>query len=210
MASANLEFSLAKAPAPGLQNPVHEAQGIFRALMNALARPGKLQDLPELDLNPPAPLGKSTAAIALCLCDYDTPIWLDKELAAAKDVTTYLRFHTGASFTNNPMDAAFAFVSKPENMPPLSAFAKGTSEYPDRSTTIVLSVSSLSHGQTVKLSGPGIKKEQGFAATPLPPQFWREMQTNNELYPLGVDVLLAAEGTVAGLPRSTKITFQES
>lgn len=203
-------LGLTKAPAPGLANPVHDAQCIFKAAMNALARPGTLQTLHVTNLTAPDPLPKTMAALALALLDYDTPVYLDTPLAESRDVVDYLRFHTGAPVVDMQADAAFALISTPEKMPPLSGFNVGTDEYPDRSTTLIMAAETLTNEAGPLLSGPGIKTTTQLNAAPLAPGFWHQMSANQTLYPLGVDVLFASVDQIAGLPRSTTISLKEA
>src|SRR5262245_35979960 len=126
-------------------DPVLQAQASFRAILDALARPGTVQPLRET-VTAPAPLSAGAAAGALTLCDHDTPVWLDAGLRANDDVSQWLRFHCGCPLVENPSDAAFAFARDAESLPPFDAFNLGTAEYPDRATTIVLQVESLDHG----------------------------------------------------------------
>ncbi len=88
-------------------DPVRDAQGTFRAVMNAMARPGSIQPVAGL-AGAPAPLSPTAAAIAVALADYETPLWLDPALAAAPDVGAWLTFHTGARIIAEPARAAFA------------------------------------------------------------------------------------------------------
>ncbi|WP_068086864.1 phosphonate C-P lyase system protein PhnH [Polycladidibacter stylochi] len=200
---------LKTAPKAGFENPVLEAQAVFRALMNAQAKPGTLQSLADIKLSPPAPLNKAATAIILCLCDYDTPIWLDDKLANSPEVASYIRFHCNAPITQHRHEAAFAFISEPEKLATLEGFAIGTGEYPDRSTTVVLCQKSLNHAQSVQLQGPGIQTSQSFAPSCVPAFFWRQIQENHQFYPLGIDVLFAADEQIAALPRSTKVIIEE-
>lgn len=190
--------------ARGFADPVFDTQAVFRAFLDATARPGTVQPLPAT-LIPPAPLAPGLAAVALALADHDAALWLDPALAEAEDVAAYLRFHTGAAIVAEPGGAAFALVAEPGRMPPLAAFAAGTPEYPDRSTTVVLSVDRLSAGSGLTLEGPGIDGRASLDVAPLPEHFRREREANRALFPRGVDLILVAGGSVAALPRTTRI-----
>jgi len=191
--------------APGFADPVHDAQGTFRAVMDALARPGLPQRL-DAGPNPPAPLTPELAAIALALTDADTPVWLDADLAAASEVAAYLRFHTGAPLTEDPARAAFALIRDPARCPPLARFAQGTPAYPDTSTTLVLALDAIASEAGLRLTGPGIDGTARIALSPLPDSFVAQLAENRAGFPLGVDLILTAPGRVAGLPRSTAVT----
>lgn len=184
--------------APGFRDPVHDAQTMFRAILDALAHPGRIVERPAA-LAAPAPLGDAAAAIALTLCDMDTPIWLDSGLVRCAD---YLRFHCGAPLSA-PGDAHFAFVSDPSALPALDAFALGSDEYPDRSTTLVVEVAGLRAGEGHTLSGPGIAESTRLAVTGLPDGFWRERETLAVLMPRGLDVIFTCGPRLAVVPRTT-------
>ena len=190
--------------APAFAEPVLESQSAFRAVMRATSRPGIAQQLHH-DLSPPPPLSAGAATVALTLFDYETPVWLDAALTEAEDVARWLRFHTGAPITSDPQQAAFALIADAANAPDFMRFALGTPDYPDRSTTLILQVESLSGGPSVALKGPGINGVQMLSARPLPEDFSRRMTDNRALFPRGVDVLLVTDDAVAAVPRSTRI-----
>ena len=192
----------------GFADPVTEAQQVFDAAMNALARPGRPQPL-RSDLDPPRPLTAELAAIALALADHEAPIWIDAELAEAPAVAEFLRFHTGAAIVSDPGGAAFALIASPGRSLPIERFALGTAEYPDRSTTLVFAVSDLSEGEGWVLEGPGIPERQSLQASPWPGELAEIMRANRTLFPRGLDVLLAAPGCVAGLPRTTRLIEED-
>jgi alpha-D-ribose 1-methylphosphonate 5-triphosphate synthase subunit PhnH len=191
------------AVAAGFAEPVLAAQATFRAVMDAMARPGAIRRLG--GINAPAPLSPTAAAIALTLVDYEAPFWLDAPLAAAPEVARFISFHTGARLTADPAEAAFAFVAAPAVMPPFAIFAQGSSEYPDRSTTLVLQVAHLAEGDGMTLRGPGIAGARRLAVWPLPADFLARLVANRAQFPRGVDILLAANDSVAGLPRSLHV-----
>ncbi|MAS11905.1 MAG: phosphonate C-P lyase system protein PhnH [Nitratireductor sp.] len=193
----------------GFQKPVFDAQTVFRAIMQAMAEPGTIHRGMAL-ANPPAPLTPEAAAVALALCDQDTPVWLDSSLAAEDAVHAWLAFHTGAPLANTPADAHFVFSADPEHLIGLENFAQGSQEYPDRSATLVLQVSDLSGGEGLVLAGPGIESEARLAPHPMPRHFIRQWAQNHARFPRGVDLILVSREGLAALPRSTRITSQEA
>jgi alpha-D-ribose 1-methylphosphonate 5-triphosphate synthase subunit PhnH len=179
-------------------------QAVFRAVMDAMARPGRVNALAAPPAEWPAPLNAGAAAVALCLADFETPVWLD-EAARDGDAAAWLRFHTGAPVTGDPREAAFAFMTDTRNAPDFQAFAAGTLDYPDRSTTFVLQVEAFGIGPARMLAGPGIADMAAFSASPLPGDFDARLAANHALAPRGVDFILASPSAVAALPRSTRI-----
>lgn len=193
----------------GFADPVFNAQTVFRAVMDAMARPGSVQPLPAFT-RPPAPLSVTASAIALTLCDHDTPLWLDPALQASAAVKSWLAFHTGAPLANTPADAHFALIANPAEMAALDGFSQGTQDYPDRSTTLILQVSDLSSGSPLLLEGPGIEKTATIAPAQMPRHFVEQWKQNNQRFPRGVDIILAAPGSLACLPRTTRIKSMEA
>lgn len=191
----------------GFAEPVFGAQATFRAVMDALANPGRMQAL-AAPLQAPAGLAPELAAVALTLCDHDTNVWLDPSLIESEAVVAWLRFHTAAPLTTDPARAQFALVSGAAALPPLAQCALGTDEYPDRSTTIVLSVPMLDGGTDLVLRGPGVDGHTHIAPQGLPADFFDQWSSNCAEFPRGVDLLLAGEGQVLGLPRTTRIALE--
>jgi alpha-D-ribose 1-methylphosphonate 5-triphosphate synthase subunit PhnH len=192
----------------GFADPVFDAQAVFKAVMDAMARPGTVIAIKPFSM-PPSPLSPTAASVALTLCDGDTPLWLDPALQASSAARSYLSFHTGAPAANAPSQAAFAVVSDPAGLIALEAFAQGTQEYPDRSTTLVLQTGSLSTGELLCLQGPGIEKAVSIAPSPLPRRFVEQWGQNRARFPRGVDLVLTAPGCIACLPRTTRIRAME-
>lgn len=187
-------------------NAAIEAAHAFRSIMQAMSRPGVPVDMTAA-IHAPAPLNATAAAVALTLCDFQTPVWLAPSLRH-QDVERYLKFHTGAPITGNPEEAQFAFVSDVHEQPDLQRLSPGTHEYPDRSATLVLQVPGFRRMDAV-LSGPGIKGRVHFGVEGLGQPFWAAMAENHARFPMGVDVILAAPGGIAALPRSTAVRLGE-
>jgi alpha-D-ribose 1-methylphosphonate 5-triphosphate synthase subunit PhnH len=188
----------------GFADPVLQSQTVFRAIMDALANPGTIQKVNSA-VSIPQPLTAELASVALTLCDHDTNIWLDPKLTAQLAVLEYLGFHSGAPVVQERGRAAFAFATGAEQLPAFAQFNLGTQEYPDRSTTIVLAVASLTGGAELSVRGPGIKGHGHISPVGLPGDFLAQWADNRELFPRGIDLLLVAPGAVMGLPRTTRI-----
>jgi alpha-D-ribose 1-methylphosphonate 5-triphosphate synthase subunit PhnH len=192
--------------AGGFSEPVFDSQTVFRAILAAMAEPAR-----PVACDPraaaPAPMTPLSASVALALCDQDTPVWLDPALAAHPAIARWLAFHAGAPVTTDPAEAAFAFVSAIDRLPPLSSFAVGTADYPDRSTTVVVAVDGFLDTGPL-LSGPGFENPRRFAPTPAPARLASELTANRALFPRGVDLLFTAGDRLAALPRSVRIASE--
>ncbi|MGE0565136.1 MAG: phosphonate C-P lyase system protein PhnH [Pseudolabrys sp.] len=176
------------------------SQSAFRALMEAMARPGTIHSL--AGDTAPTPLMPAAAALIRSLADYETPVWCDDHVsAAARD---WIRFQTGAPLTAAMSDAGFAVIADAARMPGLASFAVGDAEYPDRSTTIIVQIESFGGPQFV-LAGPGIKDTRRVAVSSLPGDFATRWSENRTLFPCGVDVILVAGHEIAALPRTVNL-----
>lgn len=182
----------------GFETPPVDSAHAFRAVMEAMARPGQIKDIS--GAQPPAPLTAAAGSVLLTLCDTDTPIYLAGD-ADTDDVRAWLAFHTGAPLTG-PSQAMFA-VGRWEALMPLQGYQIGTSEYPDRSATLIVECTELTTSGA-NLSGPGIKARAALSLPELD-----AFQSNRGLFPLGLDFIFTCGGQVAALPRSTIVSAPE-
>lgn len=199
--------TVAEMPA-GFVDKVMAAQSTFRSVMDAMARPGSVQLIRAVS-GVPAPMMRGAAAIALTLFDQDTPVWLDAKLAAAAEVAKWIKFHTSAPVIDDPAICSFAVIADPVALPDFDRFALGTGEYPDRSTTIVLQVASLSEGPAYQLSGPGIDGSIVLRAAIGVPDWLDRLALNGKLFPRGVDLVLVSGESIVAVPRTTRLVARE-
>ncbi|APO70298.1 phosphonate metabolism protein PhnH 2 (plasmid) [Rhizobium gallicum] len=185
---------------PGFANPIFDSQDTFRRILDAYAYVGRPQTL-RSEATAVGPLAPATVSACLTLADFETPVWLDSR-SDRGDVRNFLGFHCGAPFVDGSAEAAFAIVADPTTMPHLAEFHLGTELEPQTSTTIVVQVPSFTAGPPVRWRGPGIQHEASVAIEGLPSWFWEEWQLNQELYPIGVDVLFTSGNAIIALPRS--------
>ncbi|MBN8872873.1 MAG: phosphonate C-P lyase system protein PhnH [Rhodospirillales bacterium] len=182
---------------PGFADPVTEAQACFRAVLDAMARPGRLHTLG--GVTPPPPLGVASAAVLLTLVDHETPLWLDDGLRAAQP---WLAFHCGAAVVADPRAAAYAVAT---DLGELGRFHPGTHEMPETAATLILQVAGFGSGRRLRLSGPGLRAPASFAVAGLPDDFIAQWHANRTQFPCGVDLILCAGDQLAALPRSVTI-----
>jgi alpha-D-ribose 1-methylphosphonate 5-triphosphate synthase subunit PhnH len=192
--------------APAFSDPTRESQAVFRKVMDAVARPGAIQDLA---FAPDAPQGldRAAGAVALTLFDFETPTWLDPALRGGA-AEGWMRFHCGCPLTDDPVKAAFALITDAPAAPELAAFNQGDAKYPDRSTTLVFQLPALEGGPRVTLTGPGIKDQSTLSLAGLPAAFWDQVQANQSKFQFGVDLIFVARDRLVALPRSTRAIIQ--
>jgi len=183
---------------PGFADPVTDAQGCFRAVLDAMARPGRIHEV-GVGLTPTVPLAPASAAVLLTLVDHETPLWLDPDAAASRE---WIAFHCGAPLTTGPEACAFALAL---SLPDLAVLPAGSHEAPERSATIILQVRAFEAGRHFRLEGPGLREPSILAIDGLPVEFSGAWEQNRALFPLGVDIILCAGTRLAALPRSVTV-----
>lgn len=178
----------------GFADPAIEAAEAFRAVLQAMARPGRIARV--AGAAPPPPCSPAAGVVLLTLVDADTPLHLAgrHDCAALRD---WVRFHTGAPLVG-PAGAAFG-LGDWAALGPLEAWPQGTPEYPDRSATLIVELPRL-EAAGARLTGPGIRDA---AALSLPEV--AGFAANAARFPLGLDFILTAGDRLAALPRTTKV-----
>src|SRR6267378_2097180 len=175
--------TVAELPA-GFADKVLSAQSTFRSVMDAMARPGNVQRIAAV-AGTPDTMMRGTAAIALTLFDHDTPVCLDARMSETAHVAKWLKFHTSAPVIADSSISSFALIGDPKDLPALDRFAFGSNEYPDRSTTLILQVDSLTEGPPLELRGPGIDGAAVLQAGIQPSDLFERLEINRTLFPRG-------------------------
>src|ERR1700722_13524586 len=177
--------TVAELPA-GFADKVLSAQSTFRSVMDAMARPGSVHRITATS-GTPAAMMRGTAAIALTLFDHDTPVWLDPLLSATSEIAKWLKFHTSAPVIGDSSVCSFAVIGDARALPGLDRFSFGSTEYPDRSTTLILQIESLTQGRTFELCGPGIDGTAVLQGAIQPSDLSERLAINATLFPRGID-----------------------
>lgn len=191
----------------GFGNEALASQAVFRSALQALSHPGRLVEVSH-DANVPAHGHSASAALLLAMLDADCTVWLSPSLAAS-DAAMWLHFHTGCLLINDAALAQFVWVAQSDPMPELAGLAQGTEAYPDQSATCVLDVAEVDadaqNDNTWALQGPGIQSKTRVNVQGLAPDFVQQWASNHARFPRGVDVFVAAQHQLLGLPRTTSI-----
>ncbi|CQR41539.1 MAG TPA: phosphonate C-P lyase system protein PhnH [Thiomonas arsenitoxydans] len=196
--------STLSALAPGFSNPVQDSQTVFRAVLDAFARPGQIQTVRSDARLPIAQAQPAAVNVLLALLDQDCTLWLSPALRQDAAVAN-LRFHTGCQIVENAQQAQFIWAASGAELPALSMLACGTEYEPELSATCLVQVDALAHTPGWTLSGPGIRGTQTLQADGLPADFLAQWADNHARFPQGVDLLLCAGDQLVGLPRTTRI-----
>ena len=188
--------------APGFADPSHDAQRLFRGILDAFSHPGRVVDLRDAPVGP-GTLSPAAAAFLLTFADRETPLWLEAGVDK-QEVRDFLRFHAGAPLVHAREAAAFAVVIGGGGEP-FAGFAIGTDTYPDRAATLVIEVPALEGGRATIWRGPGIDGEIQVAIDGLGDGFWPAWTANHALFPCGVDLVFASGSRLIALPRSVAV-----
>lgn len=189
-----------------------QSQLVFRAVMEALARPGAVGRLPVADAGGPP----SALLPLLALADLGTPACVLADTGEWADVVRAMTLAPAAGLAEARLVAALRPVTEDE----LSSLRTGTPAAPEDGALACLSVTSIrpwpdgqsadgenaSEGHVLRLSGPGIPGTTDLLVTGLPPGFTAVRRELAGGFPAGADLLLVTpDGDLAGLPRTTAI-----
>ncbi|MCC5977506.1 MAG: phosphonate C-P lyase system protein PhnH [Salinarimonas sp.] len=176
----------------GFANPAIDSARVFREVLQAMARPGRIARIS--GVGPPPGLSPAAAAVLLTLADDTTPVHLAGPCDTAI-IRDYLRFHTGAPVAARGR-AAFA-IGPWEALVPIIDYPFGSDEYPDHAATLIVEMPALA-ATGARLTGPGIRDEAYLSLPEIAP--FRE---NRRLFPRGLDFIFTSGDAIAALPRTT-------
>ena len=197
-----------------IYDPVFDAQQHYRLVLDAMARPGKINVLPRLSLQPPPGLSGGAALVGFALLDADVAFCAEDGNAA---IVRYLVTNTAAR-PGDVTDADFVFAGGQASPALINEMKKGSLAYPDEGATLVLDIEGLAsqaegvrgdagaQGLSLTLSGPGVAGEKTFFVKGLNASLLEALRDCNAEFPLGIDLILTDPGfRIACIPRSSKI-----
>ncbi|HHX85261.1 MAG TPA: phosphonate C-P lyase system protein PhnH [Actinomycetales bacterium] len=193
------------APTPGaVVLDEHECRDVFRACLDALTRPGTIHRV-ATDRHP------AHLMPLLALTDLTTPVAVLPGSRTPEEAVEDLR--AAAAITHAPVVAVGAARWVLAGAGPVPAqyeeLAVGTDEVPQDGAMVVQMVDGLCEGAgagSLRLTGPGIDGEAGLRVAGLDAEVLDARRALTSGYPRGIDLILVApDGAIAGLPRTTRI-----
>ncbi|MGH2588592.1 MAG: phosphonate C-P lyase system protein PhnH [Dehalococcoidia bacterium] len=182
-------------------------QRVFRALLNAMARPGTVGVV-----GPHPSGGRPAAAVAMleAVLDHEVTFAVAPEQSGVID--TLLRL-TG-SFRAAPEEADYLLCEGDGIAAALRDAREGTPEFPDRSGTVFALVEHVAEepgrGEPLTLAGPGIEETRTVWVDGLSKECGELFIARNGDLPMGIDlVLVAPDGRFTCLTRYARLKGEE-
>ncbi|HWN36031.1 MAG TPA: phosphonate C-P lyase system protein PhnH [Pseudonocardia sp.] len=202
-------------PAAALSPAV--SRRVFRAVLDALARPGEPARLPVPAAEPPRSGSPSDAMSSatqppavlvpiLALADLGTGIHVLDRLEAPTSWADALATATSAPVV--PLERArLVGALRPVTPAEVGALCRGSALAPEEAALLAVPVADLAGGPVRwVLSGPGVPGRAAIAPSGVPAGFLAARAAAVHRYPTGIDVLLVApDGRLLGLPRGTRV-----
>ena len=187
---------------------IHDLQGVYRKVLNAMSRPGVIENIKEeaekVDIE--MDCFKGTFLLMLMLLDGEVTFNIISE--DPMSITSLVSQMTYAKI--RPLDEAdYIFVLKDANSKKLAlAYRKGKLGdlvNPNSSATIIAEFEQIKEGSQLEFIGPGIKEVNRISISEN--RSWiRARKEKNQEYPLGLDGIYIDENSnVMCLPRTTQV-----
>ncbi|NOQ33693.1 MAG: phosphonate C-P lyase system protein PhnH [Methanosarcinales archaeon] len=181
---------------------IFDSQRIFRALLDAMANPGRIIALPGIDIKPPA-ANRYPLLLLMTLLDHEVSFCVMG--GAQTQVTEYLKTNTGSK-ESRLEDSDFILVCGGSSHGLIQSARVGTLEYPDESATVIYDLDSIGNdgGDVLfELSGPGIADKRMIGTSGIEQNEIEDVLAMRD-YPLGLDLIFSDKaGRIVCIPRST-------
>lgn len=164
----------------------------FRALLEAMSRPGSVESIQGSDIE------ATYVAVLATLVDGEVSLADPNGLLNELHWPLLQAQHVSA-------DEADYVLCRGDQLPMLQP-RLGTLSCPEQSTTLVIQTQSLTTGNlNLEVSGAGVNGTVNFCVSGLHSDWLAQREDWVCAFPLGVDMILVDETSVMALPRTTKV-----
>lgn len=194
-----------------IYNEVYDSQRYYRLLLDSMARPGKINVLPAMEITPPPGIHKSGMLVAMTLLNADVTFHYVGENVRA--VSEYILLNTSSS-PASAEEANFIFMNGADDGNEILNAQIGTLAYPEDSATCVVDVKAIRYeGEVgdiqITLKGPGVKDHCVIYVAGLNEQVLQNLFEQNQEFPLGIDMILTdLNNNILCIPRSNQFTWK--
>ena len=131
---------------PITYDEVFDAQQHYRLILDSMARPGKINVIPPVEIDEPMDINNASALIAFALLNTDASFFAME----GDDVANFISLNTSA-VNADLADADLVFISGLHEAEFIPQLKVGTLSYPENSATIIADVNRISNE---KINGP--------------------------------------------------------
>lgn len=189
---------------------VFDAQAHFRVLLDAMARPGSIRVLNDVDIVPPQGLHRVSALVGFALLNGDVTFHV---VSDGSEVADYLMVNTASSVVSAD-EADFIFVKGNVRTPAILAAKVGSLRYPEDGATVIVEVDKISDvacdgAVAVMLSGPGVLDTKTIYVVGLDVAILADFVSQNAEFPTGIDMIFTdADDALSCVPRTAKLNWK--
>jgi alpha-D-ribose 1-methylphosphonate 5-triphosphate synthase subunit PhnH len=182
---------------------VHDSQNVFRLLLDALSRPGIIQQFPSELLSRISPV----EIPLLALLGYNTSF----ALVGADESRSQLIERATSGRTEAPETASYVAVFDSKNALLPMGFNMGSPMRPDSAAQVSVLINGTlqtadSQTSTFEMTGPGIEEIHHIAVKECPTSELEFLFRRDWSAPRGIDMwLVGSDGSFIGIPRTSRI-----
>jgi alpha-D-ribose 1-methylphosphonate 5-triphosphate synthase subunit PhnH len=185
-----------------------QSLSVFRAVLEALCRPGRVVHLPAgvATSVPPA------AVPVLALADLDVSV-ATLEAGDGSAWASSIRSVTGCRLAA-AADADMVVAIRSPSGPEVASLRAGTAEAPERGARLFVLCAAITEGSTdagttIRIQGPGASAGRTITVTGVDADVFRTLSGANRGFPGGVDTwLITGDRRMIGIPRSSRIDIR--
>jgi alpha-D-ribose 1-methylphosphonate 5-triphosphate synthase subunit PhnH len=190
-----------------IYDEVFDAQQQFRLILDSMARPGKINTMPDMDILPPAGINKASALVAFALLNTDVSFSVEGE--ESEEIESYIALNTTADRVSIT-EADFIFINGWTDTEIIAEAKTGTLSYPENSATFVIDTEAIEETAVegsimLTLKGPGIETQKEVYIKGINPDMLKAVLEQNLEFPLGIDLMLTDRSNrILCIPRSNQ------